>query len=105
MQILFVANSSSLCGFSYGELEEIFNQFGESCDFIVFQSQRSYSFVIFQTVATAQLAYQKLHGQAPLKTNSNALPFYIAFVKNGKYLCHKFYAKNNLKSLKRYKKF
>ncbi|VDO40736.1 unnamed protein product [Onchocerca flexuosa] len=81
-KILFVANSSPLCGISYDELEKIFNQFGENCDFVVFQSQRSYSFVIFHTVDTAQLAYQKLHGQVPSELNSNALPFYIAFVKN-----------------------
>ncbi|VDK83864.1 unnamed protein product [Litomosoides sigmodontis] len=80
-KVIFVANSGPLCGLSYGELESIFNQFDENCDFIVFQSQRSYSFVIFQTVATAQLAYQKLHGQVPSK-KENGLPFYIAFVKN-----------------------
>lgn len=81
-EILFVANSSPLCGLSYDELERIFSQFGENCDFMVFQSQRSYSFVIFQTVAVAHLAYQKLHGHMPSDLNSNALPFYIAFVKN-----------------------
>ncbi|KAM3724300.1 Alkylated DNA repair protein alkB [Dirofilaria immitis] len=81
-KILFVANSSPLCGVSYNELERIFNQFGENCDFVVFQSQRSYSFIIFRTVAAAQLAYQKLHGQIPSELNSNALPFYVAFVKN-----------------------
>uniref|UniRef100_A0A915Q5E1 tRNA (carboxymethyluridine(34)-5-O)-methyltransferase n=1 Tax=Setaria digitata TaxID=48799 RepID=A0A915Q5E1_9BILA len=81
-EILFVANSSPLCGISYNDLETIFNQFGESCDFMVFQRQRSYSFVIFNTISTAQLAYQELHGRIPPELNSNALPFYIAFVKN-----------------------
>lgn len=85
--MLFVANSSPLCGMSYEELERIFNQFGESCDFVVFKSLRSYSFVIFDTIATAQLADQKLHGKVPSELNRNALPFYIAFVKNGNCAC------------------
>lgn len=80
---------------SHDELERIFNQFGECCEFMVFQSQRSYSFVIFQTIATAQLAYQKLHGRIPLELNSNALPLYISFIKNGNY-CFKFKQDENI---------
>ncbi|EJW77687.1 hypothetical protein WUBG_11405, partial [Wuchereria bancrofti] len=83
---IICANSSPLCGLPYDELERMFSQFGENCDFAV-QSQRSYSFVIFQTVAIAHLAYQELHGQIPSELNSNALPFYIAFVESGNYCC------------------
>lgn len=83
-QILFVANSSPLCGVGYEQLESIFNEFDEYCELMVFQTQRPYSFVTFRTIHAAEVAYRKLHGQIPCKCsgNRNALPFYIAFVKN-----------------------
>ncbi|VDN03561.1 unnamed protein product [Thelazia callipaeda] len=82
-KILFVANSSPLCGISYDDLEKVFHSFDEGCcDFIVFQTQRPYSFVIFRTIEAAKLAYKNLHGQVPQEFGHNGLALYISFVEN-----------------------
>ncbi|VDM44163.1 unnamed protein product [Toxocara canis] len=81
-QILFVGNSSALCGVSFDELEKVFIEYDESCQFVVYPNKRPYSFVHFSSIDNAQRAFAALNGKVPDGLGPNALPFFIAYVEN-----------------------
>ncbi|KHN73841.1 Alkylated DNA repair protein alkB -like protein 8 [Toxocara canis] len=81
-QILFVGNSSALCGVSFDELEKVFIEYDESCQFVVYPNKRPYSFVHFSSIDNAQRAFAALNGKVPDGVGPNALPFFIAYVEN-----------------------
>uniref|UniRef100_A0A915CZR0 tRNA (carboxymethyluridine(34)-5-O)-methyltransferase n=1 Tax=Ditylenchus dipsaci TaxID=166011 RepID=A0A915CZR0_9BILA len=65
--VLFVSNSSVLCGVPLEELEEVFFGFDKDCSFIVYPTSKSYSFVIFSNVSRAVEAYDQLMDSKPFK--------------------------------------
>ncbi|KAI1717263.1 2OG-Fe(II) oxygenase superfamily domain-containing protein [Ditylenchus destructor] len=60
--ILFVSNSSVLCGVPLEKLEEVFYEFDQNCSFVVFPTSKSYSFVVFSDIQKAVEACKALDG-------------------------------------------
>ncbi|PAV86331.1 hypothetical protein WR25_14652 [Diploscapter pachys] len=81
-QILFVGNSSVMCGVSLEELEEIFTVYDGNCQFIVYPNKRTYSFVQFSSVEQSQKACDELNGYTSPVLKTSHLPFVIAYVEN-----------------------